>query len=127
MEHAGMPADLQTNMPPGITEEFLNALRVFWVVEASIFGSMIRGDARADSGIDLMVRFRKDGTLFRQMELASELERVSGRHFGRISYRRSSVCHYDEVICAPRRADPPLEEELPPFFSLSTEDVNETP
>lgn len=79
MEHTTPSLQLDTGIPPEITEEFLVVLREYGVVEASVFGSTVRDEAHPESDIDLLVRFETPATLFRQIELASALARVCQR------------------------------------------------
>ena len=62
-----------------ISAEFLTILRQFGVIEAKLFGSLARGDERSDSDIDLLVTVDHQVSLFRRMDLAAELSRLSGR------------------------------------------------
>ena len=75
---APIQSDIQ-ELPEVISTEFLAILRQFGVIEAKLFGSVARGDARPDSDIDLLVTFDHQVSLFRQMDLTAELSRLSGR------------------------------------------------
>lgn len=73
---------------PARCDDIIDALRAhrhvperFGVAELSLFGSVVRGDARADSDIDLLVEFvpgRPRG-LFEFVELKNALEGILGR------------------------------------------------
>ena len=43
--------------PDLITDRFLEVLREYGVVEASLFGSVSRGEERPDSDLDLLVTY----------------------------------------------------------------------
>jgi predicted nucleotidyltransferase len=47
--------------------------------EVQVFGSVRRGQATAQSDVDLLVRFRKGADLFDQMHLERELSKLLGR------------------------------------------------
>ncbi len=66
-------------VPPVITEAFLSVLRAYGVRAAWVFGSTVHGTDRPDSDIDLLVTFGRPVTLFTQVDLAEELERLTGR------------------------------------------------
>jgi len=66
------------SIPKEITPEFLDALRAHGVVEAYVFGSRTRGEERADSDLDLLVKFDPPITLFQQMDVADALSRLCG-------------------------------------------------
>lgn len=65
--------------PDIITGEFKAALRRAGVVEAYLFGSILRGDERPDSDIDILVRFEHEFSLIEQLDLMLELSRLAGR------------------------------------------------
>ena len=49
------------------------------VTEAWLFGSISRGEERADSDIDLLVMFDREVFLFDRMDLADRLSELAGR------------------------------------------------
>lgn len=57
----------------------MESLRAHGVTEAYLFGSFARGQAGPESDIDILVTFYRPMSLFRQMDLADELARLSGR------------------------------------------------
>ena len=63
------------------------ALRRHGVVRAGIFGSTARGDAHAESDLDLLVEFEQGRTLFDLVDLRDELSRVIGRTADLVTYR----------------------------------------
>lgn len=81
MEHVTVPSPAATSqtLPDTISEAFLATLRAHGVSSAYLFGSLARGEARPESDIDLLVTFVQPTSLFRQMDLADALTRLSGR------------------------------------------------
>jgi uncharacterized protein len=56
-------------------------IRVLGVRRIALFGSMARGEARADSDVDLLVEFEPGGKSFdRFLALSDLLEHLLGRH-----------------------------------------------
>ncbi len=80
MEHgfAASPPS-SPRIPAIISPEFLQALRDHGVVKAELFGSFADGTDGLDSDIDLLVAFAEPVSLFYQLGLADELQRISGR------------------------------------------------
>ena len=76
-----------------IDRERLTALcRRYGVVRLEVFGSFLRGGARADSDLDLLVTFEPDAPVGLELvELQQELESLFGRPVDLL--RRSSVEH----------------------------------
>lgn len=83
--YAGRAARLRT---PVTRDEVIHALRAhrelferFGVIAASLFGSVVRDEAKPMSDVDLMVQFApgQPGGLFRYVELKHALEGVLGR------------------------------------------------
>ncbi len=80
MSQPAIPHQPTTQHAPAvISAEFLAILRRFGVIDAKLFGSTAHDDERPDSDIDLLVTFDQQVPLFRQMDLAAELSRLSGR------------------------------------------------
>ncbi len=70
------PAELR---PDILTVPFLAALRQAGVVEASLFGSVARGDEHASSDVDLLVRFSHDVSWGDRYLLEVALGKLCGR------------------------------------------------
>ena len=66
-------------LPNIISAEFLATLRAYGVIKAQLFGSVARGTDQPESDVDLLVAFDRPITLFKQMDLATELSRQCGR------------------------------------------------
>lgn len=67
-------------LPDIISDAFLATLRAYGVTAAYLFGSFARGEEQPGSDIDLFVTFAQPTSLFRQIDLAEALTRLSGRH-----------------------------------------------
>jgi predicted nucleotidyltransferase len=57
------------------------------VIKAALFGSIVRGDAREDSDIDLLVEFEPGKSLLDLARLKLELESLLGRKVDIVTYR----------------------------------------
>lgn len=65
-------------------------LRSHGVISASVFGSYARGEARADSDLDLLVDYASQATLFDHLSLRAELEDRTRRPVDVVSRRALS-------------------------------------
>ena len=65
--------------PDIISEEFIAMLKNAGVVEAFLFGSVLRGEETPDSDIDVIVTFGHDHSLVEQLDLMVKLSRLTGR------------------------------------------------
>ena len=64
----------------------LPQLRQRWPIRSlALFGSVVRGDARNDSDLDVLVEFDRPTDLFAFLELEDELARLSGRRVDLVS------------------------------------------
>jgi uncharacterized protein len=54
-------------------------LRSFCVESLALFGSIVRGEARSDSDVDILVEFSKPVGLFGFIRLKHRLEEILGR------------------------------------------------
>jgi predicted nucleotidyltransferase len=61
-----------------LAKHIVPVLRHAGVIEASVFGSFRRGEARPDSDLDLVVRYKENVSLFDVGELKCELEKLLG-------------------------------------------------
>jgi predicted nucleotidyltransferase len=61
-------------------EQLVDVCQRFGVQRLALFGSVLRGDARADSDVDLLVEFMPEGhpTYFTLVDLAEQLSPVFG-------------------------------------------------
>lgn len=69
-----------------IKESILPVLVRNHVKRAGVFGSLARGEARADSDIDLLVELADDASLFDFVGLKFQLEDVVGRPVDLVEY-----------------------------------------
>jgi len=81
-----------------IRERVVPTLRRFGVVRAGVFGSVVRGEARPDSDLDLLVEFEQGRTLFDLIDLKVELTRVLGREADVLTYRSLHPSLRDRVL-----------------------------
>lgn len=68
-------------MSDQVLSDITRILRSRGVVEASLFGSMARGEVRADSDVDVLVKFDRNRkvSLFDLASIREELEKKVGR------------------------------------------------
>lgn len=62
-----------------VSEDIIKRLQIGGVVSAYVFGSVARGEARPDSDLDLLVRYRRGISLFDVIDLRAALEAQTGR------------------------------------------------
>ena len=60
-------------------------LKRYGVTSASVFGSYARGDATANSDLDLLVTYAPKTTLFKVIDLQDELEAAAGSRVDLVS------------------------------------------
>jgi predicted nucleotidyltransferase len=61
-----------------LAKRIVPILRESGVIEASVFGSFVRGDPRPDSDLDLLVKYEEKVSLFDVSGLKYELEKLLG-------------------------------------------------
>lgn len=72
---------------PTIKKRVLPILKRHDVKRAAIFGSFARGEAKANSDVDLLIEYKsKDKSLFDLVDLKSELEEILGRKVDIVTY-----------------------------------------
>jgi uncharacterized protein len=81
-----------------LSEQMVPTLRRFGVVRAGVFGSVVRGEARPESDLDLLVEFEQGRTLFDLVELKDELSRVLGRRADVLTYGSLHPLLRDRVL-----------------------------
>lgn len=86
-----------------IKREVVSILRHRGVKRAALFGSFVKGGAKKDSDIDILIEFKRGKTLFNLAGLKIELEEVLGRKVDLVEY---SILH-------PLLKDKILEEQAP--------------
>ncbi len=70
-----------------IKKKVLPILKRHAVIRAAIFGSFARGEAKANSDVDLLIEYKsKDKSLFDLVDLKSELEEILGRKVDIVTY-----------------------------------------
>jgi predicted nucleotidyltransferase len=73
-----MPSEFAIEVPKERLAEFAKKWRI---VELSLFGSIVNGDFRDDSDVDVLVKFEEDApwSLSHIVEMKWELEEIFGR------------------------------------------------
>lgn len=72
---------------PTIKKKVLPILKRHDVKRAAIFGSFARGEAKANSDVDLLIEYKsKDKSLFDLVDLKSDLEEILGRKVDIVTY-----------------------------------------
>ena len=61
-------------------------LKRYNIKKAAVFGSFARGDAKENSDIDLLVKYKEGTSLFDVVRLQNDLETVLGRKVDLVSY-----------------------------------------
>lgn len=70
-----------------LTRSLRPILRRHGVVRAGLFGSVARGEAGADSDLDLLIEFDRPTSLLDRARLQLELEAALGRRVDLVHYR----------------------------------------
>ena len=93
-------------------EKIADFCRRWKIIEFALFGSVLRGDFRPDSDIDVLVTFASDAgwSLFDHVEMQDELKSLFGRNVDLVSrrgiersrnpIRRKEILESAEVIYA---------------------------
>lgn len=88
-----------------LRQQIIATLHAHRVRRAGLFGSVVRGDARPDSDLDLLIEPPQDMTLFGFSALALALEDLLHRPVDLVTYaslhprlRASVYAHYDELF-----------------------------
>jgi len=69
-----------------IKDKIVPVLKRHDVVHAAIFGSFVRGEAKKDSDIDILVEFKGEKSLLDLVALKLELEELLGREVDVLTY-----------------------------------------
>jgi predicted nucleotidyltransferase len=86
-----------------IAKRIVPVLRSRGVVEASVFGSIARGDASPLSDLDLLVKYRDDVSLLDVVGLKNELESILGVKVDLVSRDYLKPRLKDRVLSESRR------------------------
>lgn len=88
-----------------VRQQIIATLHAHRVQRAGLFGSVVRGDARPDSDIDLLIEPPQNMSLFGLSALALALEDLLHRPVDLVTYaslhprlRASVYAHYDELF-----------------------------
>jgi len=69
-----------------IKDKIVPVLKRHDVVHAAIFGSFVRGEAKKDSDIDILIEFKGEKSLLDLVALKIELEDLLGREVDVVEY-----------------------------------------
>ena len=69
-----------------IKNKIVRVLKRQGVIKAAIFGSFARGEARKNSDIDLLVKFKNEKSLLDLVRLKFELEKKTGKKMDILTY-----------------------------------------
>jgi len=69
-----------------IKDKIVPVLKRHDVVHAAIFGSFVRGEAKKDSDIDILVEFKGEKSLLDLVALKLELEELLGKEVDVLTY-----------------------------------------
>jgi hypothetical protein len=86
-----------------IAQRIVPVLRNRGVVEASVFGSLARGDSSPLSDLDLLVKYRDDVSLLDVVGLKNELESILGVKVDLVSRDYLKPRLKDRVLSESRR------------------------
>jgi len=78
--------------------KILEVLRRHDVLRASLFGSIVRGEMREDSDIDLLVEFQGRKSLLDLVGLKLDLEDTIKRRFDVVTYKSISPLLKDRIM-----------------------------
>ena len=81
-----------------IRNKILPILLPYGVERAGLFGSAARGEARADSDIDILVDIEKDISLFEFVAIKQKLEEELGRKVDLIEYQTIKPSLKDKIL-----------------------------
>jgi len=91
------------NIDQSIREAIIAILKKHGAQRISIFGSYARGEARAESDIDILVRFDRPKSLFQLVRIEDELTSTLHRDIDLLTEKSVSPhlagpIHHDEVV-----------------------------
>jgi predicted nucleotidyltransferase len=81
-----------------IKEKALPELKKAGVLKSSLFGSYARGEAGAESDVDILVELPDDKNMFDLIELEEKLESVLGKKVDVITYRSLHHLLRDRIL-----------------------------
>lgn len=71
---------------PEIKNRITPVLKKYGVIKASLFGSIVKGESKEDSDIDILVEMPKTATLLELAELKIELEEILKKQVDVLTY-----------------------------------------
>ena len=79
-------SELNMDQSEEIKNIIIDVLRKFGVKKASLFGSVVRGEATERSDVDLLIEFKGRKTLLDLVRLKMKLEELLGRDVDVLTY-----------------------------------------
>ena len=81
-----------------VKSRILPLLRAYRVGRASVFGSMVRGEDKPDSDLDLLVEMPAGASLLDLAGLKLDLEKLLGREVDVVTYRSLNPLLRDRIL-----------------------------
>ena len=81
-----------------IKRKIMPILKRYGVIKAALFGSVVRGDERKDSDIDILVDIEKDIGLLEFIGLKQDLEDALGRPVDLVEYGTIKPLLKDRIL-----------------------------
>ena len=88
-----MPEEIQK-----IKDQVVPVLKEAGVLRSSLFGSVVRGESRPDSDIDMLVELPSGKTLFDLIDLQDQLEKILGKKVDIGTYRSIKKIVRDQIL-----------------------------
>ena len=81
-----------------IKQKVLPILKEAGVIHSSLFGSVVRGEAKKNSDIDLLIDFPRGKGLFEFVGLAQQLEDALGKKVDLVTYKSLHPLLKDRIL-----------------------------
>ena len=81
-----------------IKKQIVPILKEAGVLKSSLFGSVVRGEARPDSDVDILIEFPKDKDMFDLIDLEEKLKSKLRKKVDLITYRSIHHLLRDNIL-----------------------------
>ncbi|MBI5122659.1 nucleotidyltransferase family protein [Candidatus Roizmanbacteria bacterium] len=78
--------------------QIIPILKKYGVSRASLFGSVVRGDDKKSSDVDILVEVGKNTTLFDMIDIKSDLEKVLKKKVDLVEYKGIKSALRDNIL-----------------------------